>query len=304
MNFQGAIILCSATDGQMPQTREHLLLARQVGIQKLVVYINKVDQVDDPEMLELVEMEMRDLLTSYGFDGENTPIVKGSALAALEGRNPEIGSESIDKLMEEVDTWLELPVRDLEKPFLMSIEDVFSIPGRGTVVTGRIERGTIKTGTEIEIVGLAQTQKATVTGIEMFHKLLPQGEAGDSVGILLRGIKREDVKRGMVLTIPGAIKPAKKFLTSLYILSKEEGGRYTPFMNNYRPQMFIRTADVTVSLNFPEGTEGAEEKQVFPGENVEMMGELVHDVALEVGSRMSLREGGRTGEPCFPSRFV
>ncbi|KAM0786563.1 translation elongation factor Tu [Microbotryomycetes sp. NB124-2] len=292
--MDGGIIVVSASDGQMPQTREHLLLARQVGIKKLVVYINKVDQVDDAEMLELVEMEMRDLLSTYGFDGENTPIVKGSALAALESRDEKIGKESILELMESVDTWLDQPPRDLEKPFLMPVEDVFSIQGRGTVVTGRVERGTITKGSEIEIVGMGSHLKTTLTGIEMFHKELERGEAGDNMGALLRGVKREQIKRGMVLAVPGTIKPVRKFTASLYILTKEEGGRYTPFMNNYRPQLFIRTSDVTVGLTFPEGTENIDEKMVMPGDNVEVVGELVHEVALEVGSRFTLREGGKT----------
>jgi elongation factor Tu len=292
--MDGAIIVVSAPDGQMPQTREHLLLAKQVGIKKLVVFINKVDQIDDPEMLELVEMEMRDLLSTYGFDGENTPIVSGSALAALESRDPEVGQQAILKLMEETDKWLDLPPRDLEKPFLMPVEDVFSIPGRGTVVTGRVERGTIQKGAEVEILGLGNTFKTTLTGIEMFHKQLDQGMAGDNMGALLRGVKREQVKRGQVMVIPGSIKPIKKFTAQVYILKKEEGGRYTPFMNNYRPQLFIRTADVTVSLTHPAGTPDADEKMVMPGDNVELDGELVHDIALEEGSRFTLREGGKT----------
>ncbi|KAK4691662.1 elongation factor Tu, partial [Phenoliferia sp. Uapishka_3] len=290
----GGIIVVSASDGQMPQTREHLLLARQVGIKKLVVYINKVDQVDDEEMLELVEMEMRDLLGTYGFDGEATPIVKGSALAALEDRDDKIGKESVLELMRQVDAWLDQPLRDLEKPFLMPVEDVFSIQGRGTVVTGRVERGTILKGAEIEIVGLGSQLKTTLTGIEMFHKELDRGEAGDNMGALLRGVKREQIKRGMVLAFPGSVKPTRKFAASCYILTKEEGGRYTPFMNNYRPQLFIRTSDVTVGLTFPEGTENPDEKMVMPGDNVTVIGDLVHDIALEVGSRFTLREGGKT----------
>ncbi|WVQ79195.1 translation elongation factor Tu [Cryptococcus sp. DSM 104549] len=279
--LDGAIIVVSATDGQMPQTREHLLLARQVGIKKLVVFINKVDQVDDPEMLELVEMEMRDLLGQYGYDGEGTPIVMGSALAALEGKDPERGAKKIEELMAKADEWLEVPVRDLDKPFLMYVEDVFSISGRGTVVTGKVERGTITKGSEVEILGLGNSIKTTLTGI---------GEAGDNMGALLRGIKREQVRRGQVLVQPGTIKSVKKFKAQIY----EEGGRYTPFMSNYRPQLFIRTTDVTVSLTFPEGTENAHEKLVMPGDNVEMIGDLVHDIALEQGSRFTLREGGRT----------
>ena len=292
--MDGGIIVVSASDGQMPQTREHLLLARQVGVKKLVVYINKVDQVDDPEMLELVEMEMRDLLSTYGFDGEATPIVKGSALAALESRDDNIGRDTIYELMDSVDAWLDVPPRDLEKPFLMPVEDVFSIQGRGTVVTGRVERGTITKGSEIEIVGLGSAFKTTLTGIEMFHKELDRGEAGDNMGALLRGVKREQVRRGMVISAPNTVKSVRKFEASLYILTKDEGGRYTPFMNHYRPQLFIRTSDITVGLTFPEGTENPDEKMVMPGDNVDVVGELVHDVALEVGSRFTLREGGKT----------
>ncbi|KAE8225056.1 hypothetical protein CF326_g7929 [Tilletia indica] len=292
--MDGAIIVVSATDGQMPQTREHLLLAKQVGIKKLVIFVNKVDQVDDEEMLELVDMEMRELLGTYGFDGEQTPIIHGSALAALEGKTPEIGKEAILKLMENVDAWLEMPPRDLDKPFLMPVEDVFSISGRGTVVTGRVERGTITKGSEIEILGLGSSFKTTLTGIEMFHKELDRGEAGDNMGALLRGIKREQVKRGQVLIFPGSIKPIKKFQAQIYVLTKEEGGRYTPFTNNYRPQLFIRTSDVTVSLTHLPGTPDADEKMVMPGDNIELVGELVHDVALEEGSRFTLREGGKT----------
>ncbi|OCF62210.1 translation elongation factor Tu [Kwoniella mangroviensis CBS 10435] len=292
--LDGAIIVVSATDGQMPQTREHLLLARQVGIKRLVVFINKVDQVDDPEMLELVEMEMRELLSEFGFEGEETPIVMGTALAALEGKDPERGANKIKELMEKADEWLELPARDLDKPFLMYVEDVFSISGRGTVVTGKVERGVITKGSEVEIVGMGAPLKTTLTGIEMFHKELERGEAGDNMGALLRGIKREQVRRGQVLVQPGSIKSVKKFKAQLYILTKEEGGRYTPFMANYRPQLFIRTTDVTVSLTFPDGTEGAHEKLVMPGDNVEMIGDLVHDIPLEPGSRFTLREGGKT----------
>ncbi|KAI3613318.1 hypothetical protein CBS9595_004151 [Malassezia furfur] len=288
--MDGAIIVVSATDGQMPQTREHLLLARQVGIKKLVVFVNKVDQVDDKEMLELVDMEMRELLSTYGFDGDNTPIVFGSALAALEGRDEETGRNAILKLMAETDAWLDLPPRDLDKPFLMPVEDVFSISGRGTVVTGRVERGTITKGSEIEIIGLGNQLKTTLTGIEMFHKELDRGEAGDNMGALLRGVKREQVRRGQVVIVPGSVKPVKKFMAQCYILTKEEGGRYTPFMNN----LFIRTSDVTVSLTHPPGTENAEEAMVMPGDNVELVCDLVHDIALEEGSRFTLREGGKT----------
>lgn len=292
--MDGAIIVVSATDGQMPQTREHLLLARQVGIKKLVVFINKVDQVDDKEMLELVEMEMRDLLSTYGFDGEQTPVVMGSALAALEGKTPEVGQEAIMKLMAATDEWLDMPPRDLEKPFLMPVEDVFSISGRGTVVTGRVERGKIVKGTEVELVGLGSGFKTTLTGIEMFHKELADAQCGDNAGMLLRGVKREQIKRGMVLVAPGSIKPVKKFEASVYILTKEEGGRSTPFQNNYRPQLFVRTTDVTVSLTHPPEEKDADEKLVMPGDNVTLIGELVHDVALEEGSRFTLREGGKT----------
>ncbi|KAB5594224.1 Elongation factor EF-Tu [Ceratobasidium theobromae] len=292
--MDGAIIVVSATDGQMPQTREHLLLARQVGIKKLVVFVNKVDQVDDPEMLELVDMEMREVLTTYNFDGEKTPIIMGSALAALEGRDPETGAEKIKALVKACDEWLEVPPRDLEQPFLMPIEDVFSISGRGTVCTGRVERGVITKNTEVEIVGLGDSLKTTLTGIEMFHKELDRGEAGDNMGALLRGIKREQVKRGQVLCAPGSMKSVKKFKAQVYVLTKDEGGRYTPFMSNYRPQLFIRTADVTVGLTFPPGTENPDEKMVMPGDNVELLGDLVHDVAMEKGSRFTLREGGKT----------
>ncbi|CAO3645237.1 unnamed protein product [Cunninghamella blakesleeana] len=292
--MDGAIIVVSATDGQMPQTREHLLLSRQVGVKNLVVFINKVDAVDDEEMLELVEMEMRDLLSEYGFDGENTPIIKGSALAALEGRDPEIGEQAILKLMEAVDTHIPTPERDLDKPFLMPIEDVFSISGRGTVATGRVERGVITKGSEVEIVGMGPTIKTTLTGVEMFRKELDRGEAGDNMGALLRGIKREQIRRGQVLCAPGTVKSHKKFLSQIYILTKEEGGRHTPFVNNYRPQMFVRTTDVTVSLTHPEGTESPDDKLVMPGDNVEMQCELVHDVAIEEGQRFTIREGGKT----------
>ncbi|CAD6579328.1 MAG: translation elongation factor Tu [Tremellales sp. Tagirdzhanova-0007] len=308
--LDGAIIVVSATDGQMPQTREHLLLARQVGIKKLVVFINKVDQVEDEEMLELVEMEMRELLGTYGYDGEQTPIVMGTALAALEGKDAVRGAAKVQELMDRCDEWLDVPQRgedfsvnydstdagpgDLEKPFLMSVEDVFSISGRGTVVTGKVERGTITKGSEVEIVGLGNTFKTTLTGIEMFHKELERGEAGDNMGALLRGIKRDQVRRGQVLVIPGSIKAIKKFKAQIYVLTKDEGGRMTPFMQNYRPQLFMRTTDVTVSLVWPEGIDNPDEKLVMPGDNVEMIGDLVHDIALEPGSRFTLREGGKT----------
>ncbi|KZT40096.1 translation elongation factor Tu [Sistotremastrum suecicum HHB10207 ss-3] len=292
--MDGAIIVVSATDGQMPQTREHLLLARQVGIKKLVVFVNKVDQIDDPEMLELVDMEMRELLSTYNFDGDETPIITGSALAALEGRDKEIGADKIEALVKACDEWLDLPARDLEKPFLMPVEDVFSISGRGTVATGRVERGSAIKGNEVEIIGLGSTLKTTLTGIEMFHKELDRGEAGDNMGALLRGVKREQIKRGQVIAQPGSIKAVKKFQAQVYVLTKDEGGRYTPFMSNYRPQLFLRTADITVGLSFPEGTPDPEEKMVMPGDNVELVCDLVHDVAAEVGSRFTLREGGKT----------
>ncbi|KIK06929.1 hypothetical protein K443DRAFT_232408 [Laccaria amethystina LaAM-08-1] len=292
--MDGAIIVVSATDGQMPQTREHLLLARQVGIKRLVVFINKVDQISDPEMLELVDMEMRDLLTTYNFDGESTPIIMGSALAALEGRNDDIGFTKIQELVKACDEWLELPLRDLEKPFLMPVEDVFSISGRGTVATGRVERGVAQKGSDVEVVGFGANFKTTLTGIEMFHKELDRAEAGDNMGALLRGIKREQIRRGHVLAAPGSVKAAKKFLAQVYVLTKDEGGRYTPFMSNYRPQCFIRTADITVALTFPEGTPDAAEKMVMPGDNVELVCTLYFDVALEEGTRFTLREAHKT----------
>ncbi|KAF8832409.1 elongation factor Tu [Lentinula edodes] len=292
--MDGAIIVVSATDGQMPQTREHLLLARQVGIKKLVVFINKVDMINDPEMLELVDMEIRDLLSTYNFDGENTPIVMGSALAALDGRDKEIGVDKILELVKACDTWLDLPARDLDKPFLMPIEDVFSISGRGTVATGRVERGTALKGKEVEILGLGNSFKTTLTGIEMFHKELERAEAGDNMGALLRGTRRDQVRRGQVLIEPGSMKAVKKFRSQVYILTKDEGGRYTPFMQGYRPQLYLRTADVTVTLNFAEGTPDAEEKMAMPGDNVELDCELIFDLAVEVGSRFTLREANKT----------
>ncbi|RPD64935.1 elongation factor Tu [Lentinus tigrinus ALCF2SS1-7] len=292
--MDGAIIVVSATDGQMPQTREHLLLARQVGIKKLVVFINKVDMIADPEMLELVDMEMRDLLGTYNFDGENTPIVMGSALAALEGRDPEIGANKIQELIKACDEWLEIPPRDLDKPFLLPIEDVFSISGRGTVATGRVERGVCNKGDAVEILGFGTKISSVLTGIEAFHKELDRGEAGDNMGALLRGIKREQLKRGQVIIAPGSMKAVKKFQAQIYVLTKDEGGRYTPFMANYTPQLFIRTADISTRLSWPEGTADAEEKMVMPGDNVEMVCTLHHDVAGEVGSRFTLREGGKT----------
>ncbi len=287
--MDGAILVVNAADGPMPQTREHILLARQVGVPALVVYLNKVDQVDDAELLELVELEIRELLTSYEFPGDDIPIVKGSALAALEGKNEEIGVNSIISLMEEVDKYIPQPERPKDQPFLMPIEDVFSISGRGTVVTGRIERGVVKVNEEIEIVGLKETTKTTCTGVEMFRKLLDQGEAGDNVGVLLRGTKREEVERGQVLGAPGSIKPFKKFKAEAYILTKEEGGRHTPFFSNYRPQFYFRTTDVTGSVELPSGTE-----MVMPGDNITMTVELIQPIAMDEGLRFAIREGGRT----------
>ena len=287
--MDGAILVVNAADGPMPQTREHILLARQVGVPALVVFLNKVDQVDDDELLELVEMEVRELLSSYEFPGDDIPIVKGSALAALEGRDDTIGKESILSLMTEVDAYIPQPDRPKDQPFLMPIEDVFSISGRGTVVTGRVERGIINVGEEIEIVGIKETQTTTCTGVEMFRKLLDQGEAGDNVGVLLRGTKREEVERGQVLCHPGTIKPHTKFKAEAYILTKEEGGRHTPFFTNYRPQFYFRTTDVTGVCQLPSGTE-----MVMPGDNVEMEVELIVPIAMEEKLRFAIREGGRT----------
>jgi elongation factor Tu len=287
--MDGAILVVSAADGPMPQTREHILLARQVGVPALVVYLNKVDMVDDPELLELVEMEVRELLSSYQFPGDKIPIVRGSALAALEDREPEIGKQSILKLMAAVDEYIPQPDRPKDQPFLMPIEDVFSISGRGTVVTGRIERGVIKVGEEVEIVGIRPTTKTVVTGVEMFRKLLDQGEAGDNVGALLRGIERDGVERGQVLCKPGSVKPHKKFKAEAYILTKEEGGRHTPFFTNYRPQFYFRTTDVTGVVQLPQGTE-----MVMPGDNVTMDVELITPIAMEEKLRFAIREGGRT----------
>ena len=287
--MDGAILVVSAADGPMPQTREHILLARQVGVPAIVVYMNKVDQVDDPELLELVEMEIRDLLTSYGFPGDEIPIVKGSALAVLEDGDKKIGHDSIIELMKAVDSYIPQPDRPKDQPFLMPIEDVFSISGRGTVVTGRVERGVIKVGDEIEIVGIRPTQKTTCTGIEMFRKLLDQGEAGDNIGVLLRGTKREEVERGQVLAAPGSITPHTDFTCECYILTKEEGGRHTPFFSNYRPQFYFRTTDVTGSIELPQGTE-----MVMPGDNVTMTAKLIHPIAMNEGLRFAIREGGHT----------
>ena len=287
--MDGAILVVNAADGPMPQTREHIFLARQVGVPALVVYLNKVDQVDDAELLELVELEIRELLTSYEFPGDDIPIVKGSALAALEGRDEEIGVNSINALMAKGDKYIPQPERPKDQPFLMPIEDVFSISGRGTVVTGRVERGVVKVGEEIEIVGLKDTTKTTCTGVEMFRKLLDQGEAGDNVGVLLRGTKREEVERGQVLSAPGSIKPFKKFKAEAYVLTKEEGGRHTPFFSNYRPQFYFRTTDVTGSVELPSGTE-----MVMPGDNIAMTVELIQPIAMDEGLRFAIREGGRT----------
>lgn len=286
--MDGAILVCAATDGPMPQTREHILLARQVNVPKIVVFLNKVDMVDDPEMLELVEMEVRELLSFYGYDGDNTPIILGSALGALNGEAK--WEEKVMELMEAVDTWIPLPPRDNEKPFLMPVEDVFSITGRGTVATGRIETGIVHVGDELEIIGLGADGKKTVcTGVEMFRKLLDEGEAGDNVGLLLRGIDKNEIKRGMVLAKPGSVKPHSKFKAEVYILKKEEGGRHTPFHNKYRPQFYLRTMDVTGEITLPEGTE-----MVMPGDNVTITVELLTPVACSLGLRFAIREGGRT----------
>ena len=285
--MDGAIIVVAATDGPMPQTREHVLLARQVNVPRLVVFLNKCDMVEDEEMLELVEMEMRELLDQYEYDGENTPIIRGSALGALNGVEKWV--DSVMQLMDAVDTWIPLPPREVDKPFLMPVEDVFSITGRGTVATGRIETGRIKVGDEVELLGLGEDKKSVVTGVEMFRKLLDEGEAGDNVGLLLRGIDKAEIKRGMVLCHPGQIKPFKKFKASIYVLKKEEGGRHTPFGNKYRPQFYLRTMDCTGEISLPEGVE-----MVMPGDNVEITVDLIYAVALNVGLRFAIREGGRT----------
>ncbi|MEP9367051.1 elongation factor Tu [Xanthobacter sp. VNH20] len=287
--MDGAILVVSAADGPMPQTREHILLARQVGVPALVVFLNKCDMVDDPELLELVEMEVRELLSKYDFPGDDIPIIHGSALMALEGKSPELGHEAVLKLMAAVDSYIPQPERPVDLPFLMPIEDVFSISGRGTVVTGRVERGVIKVGEEVEIVGIRPTTKTTVTGVEMFRKLLDQGQAGDNVGILVRGTKREDVERGQVVCKPGSVKPHTKFKAEAYILTKEEGGRHTPFFTNYRPQFYFRTTDVTGICTLPEGTE-----MVMPGDNVSMDVALIVPIAMEEKLRFAIREGGRT----------
>ena len=287
--MDGAILVVSAADGPMPQTREHILLARQVGVPALVVFLNKVDMVDDLELIELVEMELRELLSKYSYPGDDIPIVQGSALCALEGKKPEIGHDAILKLMDAVDAYIPQPDRPIDKPFLMPIEDVFSISGRGTVVTGRVERGIVKVGEEVEIIGIRDTVKSVVTGVEMFRKLLDQGQAGDNIGALLRGIDREGVERGQVLCKPGTVKPHKKFEAEAYILTKEEGGRHTPFFGNYRPQFYFRTTDVTGIVQLPEGTE-----MVMPGDNINFIVELITPIAMEEKLRFAIREGGRT----------
>jgi elongation factor Tu len=287
--MDGAILVCSAADGPMPQTREHILLARQVGVPFIVVFLNKADMVDDAELLELVEMEVRELLSKYEFPGDDIPVVIGSALKALEGDQSEIGEPAIFKLAEAMDSYIPMPERPVDKSFLMPIEDVFSISGRGTVVTGRIERGIVKVGEEVEIVGIRATSKTTVTGVEMFRKILDQGQAGDNVGVLLRGTKKDDVERGQVLAKPGTIKPHTKFEAEVYVLSKEEGGRHTPFFNGYRPQFYFRTTDVTGAVELPEGVE-----MVMPGDNVQFKVTLIAPIAMEDGLRFAVREGGRT----------
>jgi elongation factor Tu len=287
--MDGGILVCSAADGPMPQTREHILLARQVGVPALVVFLNKVDMVDDAELLQLVEMELRDLLSSYNFPGDTIPFVAGSALAAVEGRNPEIGEQKIVELMNAVDAYIPTPARDVDKPFLMPVEDVFSISGRGTVVTGRVERGIIKVNDDIEVVGIRDIQKTTVTGIEMFRKLLDQGQAGDNAGLLLRGTKREDIERGQCLIKPGSVTPHAKFNGEVYILTKEEGGRHTPIFKGYRPQFYFRTTDVTGSIELNAGVE-----MVMPGDNTSFKVELISKIAMEKGLRFAIREGGRT----------
>ena len=287
--MDGAILVVSATDGPMPQTREHILLAKQVGVPQLVVFMNKVDLVDDPEILELVELEIRELLSSYDFDGDNIPVIPGSAVKALDGSNDEIGREAVLKLMAAVDSFIPQPERPIDKPFLMPIEDVFSISGRGTVVTGRVETGIVKVGEEVEIVGIKDTRKTTVTGVEMFHKLLDEGRAGDNIGALVRGVGREDVERGQVLAKPGSVTPHTEFDAEVYVLSKEEGGRHTPFFANYRPQFYFRTTDVTGEVVLPEGTE-----MVMPGDNVKLNIKLIAPIAMDSGLRFAIREGGRT----------
>jgi elongation factor Tu len=297
--MDGAILVCSAADGPMPQTREHILLARQVGVPHVIVYLNKADQVDDKELTELVEMEIRELLSKYDFPGDDVPIISGSALKAIEGDTSEIGVPSIEKLVEEMDKFIPVPERPIDQKFLMPIEDVFSISGRGTVVTGRIERGKVNVGEEIEIVGIKDTQKTTCTGVEMFRKLLDEGVAGDNVGVLLRGTKREEVERGQVLCLPGSIKPHTKFECEVYVLSKDEGGRHTPFFGNYRPQFYFRTTDVTGAIELPKDVE-----MVMPGDNVKMNVELITPIALEEGLKFAIREGGKTVGAGVVSKIV
>jgi elongation factor Tu len=287
--MDGAILVVSAVDGPMPQTREHILLSRQVGVPRMVVYLNKCDMVEDAELLELVEMEVRELLSAYNFPGDDTPIIKGSALKALNGDTDELGAPSIQKLMEALDSFIPMPVRELDKPFLMPVEDVFSISGRGTVATGRVEAGIVKVGEEVEIIGLRPTQKTTVTGVEMFRKLLDQGQAGDNVGILLRGVKKDDIERGQVICKPGSVTPHTKFEAEIYVLSKEEGGRHTPFFPGYRPQFYFRTTDVTGAVTLPAGVE-----MVMPGDNIKVTVELISPIAMNEGVRFAIREGGRT----------
>ena len=287
--MDGAVLVCSAADGPMPQTREHILLARQVGVPKIVVYLNKADQVDDEELLELVEMEVRELLDSYQFPGDDTPVIVGSALKAVEGDDSEIGTQSIDKLVAAMDEFIPIAERPVDQPFLLPIEDVFSISGRGTVVTGRVERGKIIVGEEIEIIGIRETQTTTCTGVEMFRKLLDEGQAGDNIGALLRGIEKEEVSRGQVLAAPGSITPHTKFEAEVYVLSKEEGGRHKPFFSNYRPQFYFRTTDVTGTINLPDGTE-----MCMPGDNTKMDVEIIAPLAMDEGLRFAIREGGRT----------
>jgi len=287
--MDGAVLVVAAPDGPMPQTREHILLARQVGVPRIVVYMNKVDMMDDPELLDLVELELRELLSKYEFPGDDIPIIRGSALKALEGDESEIGMLSVDKLLEALDTYVTVPVRDTEKPFLLPVEDVFSITGRGTVATGRVDRGRVKVGEAVEIVGLRETQKSVVTGVEMFRKLLDHGEAGDNIGVLLRGIDKDQVERGQVVAAPGSITPHRKFKASVYVLTKEEGGRHTPFFTGYRPQFYFRTTDVTGTVQMPEGVE-----MVMPGDNVGLEIELITPIAMEKELRFAIREGGRT----------
>lgn len=303
-SMDGAVIVVAASDGQMPQTREHLLLARQVGVQKIVVFVNKVDAIEDKEMLELVEMEMRELLNTYGFEGDATPIILGSALCALDGRKPEIGVQKIDELLDAVDTWIPTPQRETEKPFLMSVEDVFSIPGRGTVASGRVERGTLKKDSDVELVGKGDNPiKTKVTDIETFKKSCDESRAGDNSGLLLRGVRREEVRRGMIVAKPGSSKAHKQFLCSMYVLTKEEGGRHTGFSDNYRPQIYLRTADEAAALHWPDDVEDRA-KMVMPGDNVEMLCDIYNPIALENGQRFNIREGGRTVATGLVTRII